>query len=87
MGRSQPPGLIRYGAYFDIRLVENPSHLGFIVHNPQIGVKDPGTDMGFDAAEAKEAWIISADPAVYLSQPEPAQVLEQRLFAVAGFLD
>ena len=49
--------------------------LGFIIHNCSLGVKDPGPEMHLQINQYKEAWVISGDPTVYLTQPTAAQLL------------
>ncbi|HEX6496913.1 MAG TPA: pullulanase-type alpha-1,6-glucosidase [Acidobacteriaceae bacterium] len=70
-------GFDSYGAYYDVGI--NPSlnggQLGFIIHNCALGVKDPGPDMHLQVDQHNEAWVISGDPTVYLSQPTAAQLL------------
>jgi pullulanase len=49
--------------------------LGFIIHNCGTGTKDPGPDQHLQTLQYKEAWIISGDNTVYISQPTPQQLL------------
>jgi pullulanase len=65
-----------YGAFFDIRLITNPSELDFIVHNISTGAKDPGPDMHLpDVVDHPEAWVISGDATVYTARPTAEQIL------------
>lgn len=62
-------GYDTYGAYYDVGV--NPSQfngqLGFIIHN--CGLKDPGPDMHLQIDQHNEAWVLSGDATVFLSQP------------------
>ena len=64
-----------YGAYFDVPLSVNGQNLGFIVHNIANGTKDTPNDLHLNVALYNAVWIISGDPAVYLTQPTAAQLL------------
>ena len=64
-----------YGAYFDISLIPNAQHLGFIIHNISSGVKDPGPNMFLDVATYTQAWAISGNAAVFTATPSPSQIL------------
>lgn len=64
-----------FGAFFDVPLSANPQNLGFIVHNIQNGTKDTPNDLHLNVDIYNEAWIISGDPNVYLTQPTAAQLL------------
>ena len=70
-----PTNYDAYGAYFDVSLKPSPKDLGFIVHNVNSGVKDPGPDMHLNVAMYNEAWVISGDSTVYTTQPTAAQLL------------
>ncbi len=66
-----------YGAYYDVGVdpSKNGGDLGFILHNCGLNVKDPGPDQHLQIDQHKEAWIISGDANVYLTQPTAAQLL------------
>ena len=64
-----------YGAYFDVPLSLNAQNLGFIVHNIVNGTKDTPNDLHLNVSLYNAVWIISGDPAVYLTQPTAAQLL------------
>jgi pullulanase len=68
-----------YGAYFDISLIPNAQHLGFIIHNISSGVKDPGPNMFLDVATYTQAWAISGNAAVFTATPSPSQILSSLL--------
>ena len=70
-----PTNYDSYGAYFDVSLKPSPQDLGFIVHNVNSGVKDPGPDMHLNVATYNQAWVISGDSTVYTTQPTAAQLL------------
>jgi pullulanase len=74
-----------YGAFFDIKLTANPNDLGFIVHNPSTGVKDPGPDMHLAVNTFKEAWVISGDSTVYTSLPSAGQILSSGFSRLQAF--
>ena len=66
-----------YGAYYDVGVdpSKNGGDLGFILHNCPLGVKDPGPDQHLLISQYHEAWVISGDATVYLTQPTAAQLL------------
>src|ERR1700688_2877533 len=68
-----------YGAYFDISLIPNAQHLGFIIHNISTGVKDPGPNMFLTVATNTQAWAISGNATVFTSVPTPTQILDSLL--------
>ncbi|HEX6772571.1 MAG TPA: pullulanase-type alpha-1,6-glucosidase [Acidobacteriaceae bacterium] len=70
-------GFDSYGAYYDVGVDPslNGGQLGFIIHSCSLGVKDPGPDMHLQINQYNEAWVISGDPTVYLTQPTAAQLL------------
>ncbi len=73
----QISGYDSYGAYYDVGVdpsIDN-GQLGFIIHNCATGVKDPGPDQHLQINQYSEAWVISGDPNVYLTQPTTAQLL------------
>lgn len=65
----EPAGTDDFGVYWDVGLVEGAQTLGFIIH--QGDEKDPGPDMFLDLSEAREVWIVSGDPTLYTSLPDP----------------
>ena len=69
----QISGYDSYGPYFDVNVV--PGHLGFIIHNCQIGAKDPGPDQSLQIPQQLEGWVVSGNPAVYPQPPTAAQLL------------
>jgi len=74
-----------YGAFFDVKLKQNPMDLGFIVHNVITGTKDPGPDMHLAVSTFKEAWVISGDSTVYTSVPSAAQILSSGFSRLQAF--
>ena len=71
-------GLDIYGAYFDVGVISDAHDVGLIIHDPSHpggDLKDPGPDMHLNAAVFTEAWVISGDSTLYVSQPSPAQIL------------
>jgi pullulanase len=79
-------GFDSYGAYFDVGV--NPNYdnngtigqLGFIIHNCSLNIKDNYGDNGsgnefLQINQYNQAWMISGDPTVYLSQPSASQLL------------
>jgi pullulanase len=70
-------GFDSYGAYYDIGVDPslNGGDLGFILNNCALGVKDVNQDLHLQISLHKEAWIISGDANVYLTQPSAAQLL------------
>ncbi len=73
-------GTDAYGVFYDIPLSANPQDVGFIVHNIQTGVKNTPDDLHLNVAIYNEAWIISGDPKVYLTQPTAADLLNANFF-------
>lgn len=65
----EPAGTDDFGVYWDVGLVEGAQTLGFIIHQDE--EKDPGPDMFLSLSETREAWIVSGDPTVYTSLPDP----------------
>src|SRR5467141_3754512 len=78
-------GYDTYGAFYDVVLTPTPHYLGFIVHNISLGIKDPGPDMHLNAAQFKEAWVISGDAQVFSTQPTAAQLLDAVFFKLQAF--
>ncbi len=66
-------GYDSYGAFYDVGITTGS--LGFIIHNCSTGVKDPGPDMHLQVPDSLEAWIVSGNATVFLTQPTPAQLL------------
>ena len=66
-------GYDSYGAFYDVGITTGT--LGFIIHNCSTGVKDPGPDMHLQVPDSLEAWIVSGNATVFLTQPTPAQLL------------
>lgn len=66
-------GYDKYGAYYDVG--GNPSlnggQLGFILHNCNTGVKDPGPNQYLQITQYNQAWVVSAETTVYTVQPVP----------------
>lgn len=64
-------GYDTYGAYYDVGVdaTVNGGELGFIVHNCQTGVKDPGPDQHLQVTQNTQAWLLSGNLTVFLSQP------------------
>ncbi len=84
-GPIQQTGSDTYGAYYDVPLKPNPQDIGFIVHNIQTGSKNTPADLHLDVALYNEAWIISGDPTVYLTQPTAAQLLNANFLKLQAF--
>ncbi len=84
-GPIQVTGSDNYGAYFDVPLSANPQNLGFIVHNIVNGTKDTPNDLHLNVALYNEVWIISGDPAIYLTQPTAAQLLNGSFLKLQAF--
>jgi pullulanase len=78
-------GIDAYGAYYDVPLIPNPNDLGFIVHNIATGTKNTPADLHLDVADYNEAWIISGDPTVYLTQPTTQQLLNANFLKLQAF--
>ena len=74
-----------YGAYFDVPLTTNAQNLGFIVHNIISGTKDTPNDLHLNVSLYNATWIISGDPAVYLTQPSATQLLNGSFLKSQGF--
>ncbi|MGA7313502.1 MAG: pullulanase-type alpha-1,6-glucosidase [Silvibacterium sp.] len=68
-----------YGAYFDIALIANAQNIGFIVHNTNTGVKDPGPNMYLAVSTYMQAWVISGNATVFTTVPTPAEILASLL--------
>ncbi len=66
-------GYDSYGPYFDVGVTNG--YLGFIIHNCQTGVKDPGQDQALQIPSQPEGWVISGNQTVFLEQPTAAQLL------------
>ncbi len=84
-GPNQVAGTDAYGVYYDIGLKPNGQDLGFIVHNIKTGTKNTPADLHLNIALYNEAWIISGDPTVYLTQPTPAQLLNANFLKLQAF--
>jgi len=84
-GPIQATGKDDFGAYFDVPLSSNPQNLGFIVHNIQSGAKDTPNDLHLNVDLYNEAWIISGDGNVYLTQPTAAQLLNGGFLKLQAF--
>lgn len=78
-------GMDDYGAYYDVPLSSNPQNLGFIVHNIQNGTKDTPNDLHLNVDLYNEVWIISGDPAIYLTRPTAAQLLNGSFLKLQAF--
>ena len=74
-----------YGVYYDVPLKPNPNDIGFIVHNIVTGAKNTPNDNHLNVALFNEAWVISGDPAVYLTQPTAAQLLNANFLKLQAF--
>lgn len=74
-GPIQITGTDSYGPYYDVPLIANAQILGFIVHNISTGVKNTPADLILNVGLYNEAWIVYADPTVYLVEPTTAQLL------------
>ena len=66
-------GYDSYGAFYDVGITSG--QLGFIIHNCSTGVKDPGPDMHLQVPDSLEAWVVSGNATVFLTQPTAAQLL------------
>ncbi len=86
-GPTPQTGSDSYGAYYDIKLTANPAHLGFIVHNVATNTKDPGPDMSLTTFTSGQgqAWVISGDADVFLTQPSPGQIAGAGLYQRQAF--
>ena len=78
-------GTDSYGAYYDVPLGINPPDLGFIVHNIVTGMKNTPADLHVNVAIYNEAWIVSGDPTVYLTQPTTQQLLNGNFLKLQAF--
>ncbi len=78
-------GTDAYGVYYDVPLAANPHDLGFIVHDIQTGQKNTPADLHLDVAIYNEAWIVSGDPTVYLTEPTRAQLLNANFLKSQAF--
>ncbi len=86
-GPTPQTGADAYGAYYDIKLTATPANLGFIVHNIATNTKDPGPDMNLAtfSSDQGEAWVISGDTTVFLTQPTPGQIASAGFFQRQAF--
>jgi len=86
-GPTPQTGADSYGAYYDIKLTATPANLGFIVHNVATNTKDPGPDMNLAtfSADQGQAWVISGDSTVFLTQPTAGQIAAAGFFTRQGF--
>ncbi len=84
-GNVQQTGADSYGAYYDVPLINNAVKLGFIVHNTATGTKNTPDDLILNAAQYNEAWIISGDPTVYLTEPTAQQLLNANFLKQQAF--
>ena len=84
-GPIQQTGTDAYGAFYDVPLKPNGTDIGFIVHNIATGTKNTPADLHLDIADYNEAWIISGDPTVYLTEPTAAQLLGANFFKLQAF--
>jgi pullulanase len=84
-GPIQVTGTDTYGVFYDVPLKTNPQDLGFIVHNINTGTKNTPADLHLDVALYNEAWIISGDPTVYLTQPTAQQLLNANFLKLQAF--
>jgi pullulanase len=64
-------GYDTYGAYYDVGAdpTLNGGQLGFILHNCQANVKDPGPNQYLQVNQFGQAWVISGALTVYTTQP------------------
>lgn len=64
-----PTGATDYGPYWDVRLADEATRLGFIVHRGDD--KDPGPDMflAIEGASA-EAWLVSGSSTIHTQRPD-----------------
>ncbi len=74
-----------YGAYYDVPLKPGGSLLGFIVHNIATGTKNTPADLILHIDSYNEAWIISGDPTVYLTEPTEQQKLNANFLKLQAF--
>ena len=84
-GNVQFTGRDAYGVYADVPLTTNAADLGFIVHNSASGTKNTPADLHLNVTLYNEAWIISGDPAVYLTLPTAAQLLNANFLKLQAF--
>ncbi len=78
-------GSDEYGAYYDVPLKPGGSDLGFIVHNIATGTKNTPADLHLDITDYNEAWIISGDSTVYLTEPTEQQKLNANFLKLQAF--
>lgn len=64
-------GYDTYGAYYDVGADPNLNGgtLGFIIHDCQTNVKDPGPDMHLQVNQFTAAWVLSGAATVFTTQP------------------
>jgi pullulanase len=64
-------GYDTFGAYYDVGVNAslNGGQLGFILHNCQTGVKDPGPNQYLQINQYTQAWVLSGDLNVFTTQP------------------
>lgn len=74
-----------YGAYYDVPIKPVAADIGFIVHNIQTGTKNTPNDNHLNLLQYNEAWVISGDPTVYLTQPTKAQLLNANFLKLQAF--
>jgi pullulanase len=78
-------GTDAYGAYYDVPLGTTPPDLGFIVHNIATKMKSTPADLHLNVSIYNEAWIVSGDPTVYLTQPTTQQLLNGNFLKLQAF--
>ena len=70
-------GTDSFGVYFDVPVSATAGSpagdLGFIINNCALGVKDPGPDQHLQTNTSSEAWVLSGNATVYLTNPTLAQ--------------
>ena len=84
-GPIQQTGTDAYGVYYDVPLKLSAQDIGFIVHNVTTGTKNTPADLHLDVALYNEAWVISGDPTVYLTQPTAQQLLNANFLKLQAF--
>jgi pullulanase len=64
-------GYDAYGAYYDVGVnpAWNGGQLGFIIHNCQTGIKDPGPNQYLQVTQYSQAWVLSGALSVFTAQP------------------
>jgi pullulanase len=64
-------GYDKFGAYYDVGAAPSTfgGQLGFIFHNCNTGVKDPGPNQYLQVNQYSEAWVVSGELTVYTTQP------------------